>query len=304
MKNKNNLSTIGLGLVIALMVLASLIILWFLFFNNADQPNVEEPPVIIDPEPTPEKPQLNIKDYKVYQFDNVDYRFIIFEAISDERIDLKQIETSEHFTLDQSSALISSLKVLGFDLNHLIQQEQQLQWLVPIYDDTLNEIQLSSETVEILNSTFDLRNPIEDTSTLGLVIEEPEPEPEPEPDPIPTPEPDPTVDPNFLEVAPDDVMFDANGSLNPVGYSSNVRIFVQKVQLADSASPITQATLTFSNPNVVLEAITDPFVINSLDLENILNRSDIREGVLIFQLNAANVNVNSLDHTLDIVGGN
>lgn len=291
MKDKRNLYPIGLAVMAVILVIALLFGLWGLFFKERKPVDNPEPVEINEPI---EKAQLEFKDYKVYKFDNVDYKILLTQYESDQAINLKEIKTTENFTLDQSQSLLSSLKALGYDLHEVsvdISEKSTGLLLIPVYDLTLESIELSSDTIELTNTTFSLTNPLEDKTLLGYVEEEIE-----ETDPI---EEQPPIEEVklFNEVDPNLVLYNNE----PVGYPSNIRVFVLDVTLSEGASAITSATLHFTAHGVSVNAVSGELEVNGK--QNILNQPGQTSGVLIFELNGAQDSITDISYSVDMVGG-
>ena len=313
MYNRQSKYNIGITLTIIALVGALLFGLWGLFFK--DRVNQSEPEDNEVVEPIDEQPVLDIKDYKVYKNDNVDYRFILVEVESNDEINLRDLQTSENFSLDQSSNLVSSLITKGYQLNDVLNElteDSKGILFIPVYDESLDEIELMSESVDINNPTFNLSNPIEDKSQLGFVEKE-EPEDnqeEEEEEPVVIDQPDPIIDdtpvlPSALqEVDPATVYIHIDGEVVEVGYPSNIRVFTVEVSRPEGSSPIVGAAITFLHDDLTFEASDQSLLMVSTNQANILHRTDITSGLLFFEVNTAQYNITDLQYDLEIVGGN
>lgn len=293
MKNKNGKIPTWLYAIAIILTASLLFSLWGLFFRNKADQTVKPDTDMVEEN---QQPTLEIKDYKVYKFDNVDYRFILTNYHASEQIDLKDIKTSENVRLDQVSELISSLKTLGFKLNDLenrIDSEKDGVLFIPVYDNQLENLELNSEKVNITEPSFNLSKVLEDKSLLGFVEEKPNDSTSED-----------NIKPNenesgLKEIDPNQVLIDGV----KVGYPSNVRIFIIETQLTETASPINSAVLTFKESGIQLKAQAGPFSLADSKLENILNRNDIKQGFLLFEFNNAQQEINNLDYTLEMEGG-
>lgn len=310
MYNRQSKYNIGIILVIIALIGALLFGLWGLFLK--DRAKDIEPDENQINEPIEERKVLDIKDYKVYKYDNVDYRFILAQVESTDQINLRDIQTSENFTLDQSSNLVSSLITKGYhfeDVLDKLNEDSSGFLFIPIYDNLLTEIELLSETVDINHSTFNLSNPIEDKSLLGFIEDEPVEEDQVEnEEPVIVDQEDPIINPEtpplaLQEIDSSSVYIQLDGEVVQVGFPSNIRIFTLEVSRPEGSSPITAASLTFLNDDLTFEAKEEPYLILSSSQANIVNRVDLTRGLLFFEINSANYNITNLEYSVELIGG-
>lgn len=254
------------------------------------------------------KPVVTLKDYNVYEFDNVSFRFIIANIdVSGSEVSLANYESNEQYNLANSNSFITTLTTLGYDLSKFNLATDKLNVgsnyvLIPITLKDTNNVIVTSLDGTNQKIAFNLNNINKDKASLGFVEKK---ENKPASNDDSKNKPNNSNDNNsgkevvfgkLVEIASDKVLIN-----NQVyGYPSNVRVFVISVNRDTSKVNryVKSATLKLKKSGQNISANNEKITVSGIKGENMLNNYSSNQGFLLFEINGSNIDLNDLSYDL------
>ena len=202
---------------------------------------------------------IKLKDYNLYEFDNVSFRFIIATLESNvDDVNLNNFETNEQYNLSNSSNFIATLSTLGFDLSKYNLVTDKLHKgdnyvLIPITLKDTSNLLVNSLDGSNQKFAFSLDNPNIDKTALGF--KEVEKNDNSNSENTNEEKQEDVVFGKLVEVPSNKVLFNNQ----PFGYPSNVRIFIIPVtrNVEKTNRYVKSAVLKLKSSNVNINAGVD-----------------------------------------------
>lgn len=257
------------------------------------------------------KPVVTLKDYNVYEFDNVSFRFIIANIdVTGSEVSLTNYESNEQYNLANSNSFITTLTTLGYDLSKYNLTTDKLKVgsnyvLIPITLKDTNNLIITSLDGTNQKMAFNLDNLNKDKSALGFVEKTENNKPVSNDNNQNKPNNEnqnenssgkEVVFGKLVEIASDKVLIN-----NQVyGYPSNVRVFVISVNRDTSKVNryVKSAVLKLKKSGQSISANNEKITVNGIKGENMLNNYSSNQGFLLFEINGSSVDLNDLSYDL------
>lgn len=257
------------------------------------------------------KPVVTLKDYNVYEFDNVSFRFIIANIdVTGSEVSLTNYESNEQYNLANSNNFITTLTSLGYDLSKYNLATDKLNVgsnyvLIPITLKDTNNVIITSLDGTNQKMAFNLNSINKDKSALGFVEKTENKSNNDNNNNDAQKKPNNSNDNNsskevvfgkLVEISSDKVLIN-----NQVyGYPSNVRVFVIPVNRDTSKVNryVKSAVLKLKKSGQSISANNEKITVNGIKGDNMLNNYSSNQGFLLFEINGSNVDLNDLSYDL------
>lgn len=249
-----------------------------------------------------EAASIKLKDYNLYEFDNVSFRFVIANLESNvDDVNLSNFETNEQYNLSNSSNFIATLSTLGFDLSKYNLVTDKLHKgenyvLIPITLKDTSNLLVNSLDGSNQKFAFSLDNPNKDKMALGFKEVEKNVNTTTNTENSTNDKQEDVVFGKLVEVPTNKVLFNNK----PYGYPSNVRIFIVPVtrNVEKTNRYVKSAVLKLKSSNININAGIEKVTIDGIKGENMLNNSSSNQGFLLFEINGGTIDLNNLAYDL------